>query len=262
MTELNKRVAIISGGATYIGESIARCFKEAGLRVVIADINKDAGQAIVSRLGSDVLFVPTDISEDEAIDRCIDTALEQFGQIDYFVSMACTYLDKGLDSSRKDWTTALNLNVISGGIFAQKVTAKIKPQSSGAVVFLSSTSARVAQADCLLYAIAKAAILGMTRNLALLLSKDGVRVNCVLPGWTWSTPIIDATGGDRAKADEVAKDFHLTGRVVEAEEVARAVNFLCSEAASGITGVELPVDGGYLTLGPEGKVNNESKLAE
>ena len=262
MTEKNNRVAVISGGATFIGECIAKEFINSGLNVVIADINADDGHDIAKRLDPQTVFIPTDITNDEDIENCIDETLRQFGRIDYFVSMACTYLDKGLESSRNDWTTAMDINVISGGVFAQKVAEKMQSESTGAIVFFSSTSAKVAQADCLLYAVAKAAILGMTRNLALLLSSDGIRVNCVLPGWTWSTPIMEATGSDRLKADKIAKPYHLAGRVIDAEEVARTVNFLCSNAASGITGTEIPVDGGYLSLGPEAKTNNESKLAD
>ncbi len=258
----SNKIALISGGATFIGECIAEEFIKIGINVVIADVNTDTGIEITKRLGQQSVFIQTDITSDTAIDKCIDHVMEQFGRIDYFVSMACTYLDNGLESTRDDWITAMNVNVISGGVFAQKVSTQMRQQKSGTIVFFSSTSAKVAQADCLLYAVAKSAILGMTRNLAFLLSQDGIRVNCVLPGWTWSTPMIDATGGNRAKADEIAKPFHLAGRVVDAKEVARVVTFICSEAASGITGAEIPIDAGYLTMGPEAKKNNESKLAE
>ena len=262
MIDKNRKVAVISGGATLIGESIAGEFRQSGVNVVIADHSADVGENIEQRLGSGILYIRTDITDDIAVDECITRTLEKYGRIDYLVSMACTYLDRGLESERTDWKSALDINVISGGIFAQKVAVRMRNQGSGAIVFFSSTSAKVAQADCLLYAVSKAAILGLTRNLALLLSDDAIRVNCVLPGWTWSTPIRDATGDDRAKADKIAKPFHLAHRVVNAEEVARTVCFLCSDAASGITRAEVPIDGGYLTLGPEGKTNNESRLAE
>lgn len=262
MIDGNRKVAIISGGATLIGESIANEFRHSGVNVVIADNNADAGRNIEQRSETGIRFICTDITVDAAIDECIDRVLQTYGRIDYLVSMACTYLDRGLESGRADWKSALDINVISGGIFAQKVAVVMRKQEAGAIVFFSSTSARVAQADCLLYAVSKTALLGLTRNLALLLSADGIRVNCVLPGWTWSSPIRDATGDDRVKADEIAGPFHLAGRVIDAEEVARTVNFLCSDAASGITGAEIPVDGGYLTLGPEGKTNNESKLTK
>lgn len=256
------KVAIISGGATLLGEAIAVEFLRSGGQVVFADKSVERGHEIAGRLGSGALFVETDISRDSDIDRCIDQIVEKFGRIDCLVSMACTYIDHGLASSRENWKEALEVNVISGGVFAQKVAARMRGRASGAIVFFSSTSAKVAQADCLVYAVAKAAILGMTRNFAMLLAADGIRVNCVLPGWTWSSPIRDATGGDRAKADRIGAPFHLLGRIVSAEEVAKTAVFLCSDAASGITGAEIAVDGGYLAMGPEGKVNNESALAK
>lgn len=262
MNNKYKKVVIISGGATLLGEAIAREFVNSGAAVVIADRNAKSGQDITEQFGSAACFVETDIRLDQEIDECLDYTIDRFGRIDCLVSMACTYLDNGLASNRENWKEALEINVISGGLFAQKVAAKMKGHNQGAFVFFSSTSGRVAQADCLLYAVAKTAILGMARNLAMLLSADGIRVNSVLPGWCWSTPVQKATGDDRARADQVGAPFHLLGRIINAEEVARTVAFLCSDAASGITGAEVPVDGGYLTMGPEAKVNNESKLTK
>ncbi len=91
----------------------------------------------------------------------------------------------------------------------------------------------------------------MTRLQAAQLAEHGIRVNCVSPGWTWSDPIAMCVNGDRAKADEAGALMHPQGKIGDQLDVANACLFLCSDAAKHITGIDLPVDGGYMTLGPE-----------
>lgn len=184
------------------------------------------------------------------------------GGIDYLVNVACTYLDNGLASSREEWQTALDVNIISGAIFVQKVMPHMKKRGGGAVVNFGSISGKRAQPGRLLYAAAKAGIIGITRNEALLLANDNIRVNSVSPGWTWSNVIREFSGDNREKADRVAEPFHLSGRTVDPSEVAKSVVFLCSDAASGINGTDLAVDGGYTAIGPEQKVDKLPQLAE
>ncbi len=124
-------------------------------------------------------------------------------------------------------------------------------KNKGAIVNFGSISARVAQTGRWLYPVSKAAILQLTRNQAMDLAPDGIRVNAVSPGWTWSNIMDELTGGDRAKTDKVAAPFHLLERVGDPEEVAQAVLFLCSDEASFITGTDIRVDGGYTAMGPE-----------
>ena len=102
----------------------------------------------------------------------------------------------------------------------------------------------------------------LTRNAAMTLAPDRIRVNTVSAGWTWSGPIERATKGDRTKADRIARDYHPLGRVADAREVAQAVLFLCSDEASFITGTDLAVDGGYAMTGPDGGKPAMGRLAE
>lgn len=262
MTDLSGKVAIVSGGATLIGEKVAKAFVEAGAQVVLADINSEDGNKVASELGDKAIFIHTDITIDADIDNCLGETISNFGGVDYLVNVACTYLDNGVASLRDEWLTALNVNVVGGAIFTQKVAAEMKKRGGGAIVNFGSIAAKRAQADRMLYAVSKAAILGMTRNQALLLADDRIRVNSVSPGWTWSNVIRDFSGHDRKKADGVAEPFHINGRLIDAEEVASAVVFLCSDAASGINGSDLAVDGGYTAIGPEQKTDKVSQLAD
>ena len=262
MSETDYKVAIVSGGATLIGQKIVEAFHARGVRVVIADINVSDGEAFASGFDDSVIFQLTDITVDSQIDACIARTLEAFDRLDYLVNVACTYLDNGAASTREEWLTALDVNVVGAMIFTQKAQVEMQSRGGGAVVNFGSIAAKRAQPGRMLYSTSKAAILGMTRCQALAFAGSGVRVNSVSPGWTWSNVIRDLSSNNRTKADAVAEPFHLEGRLVDAEEVAETVVYLCSDAASGINGTDIAVDGGYTAIGPEQKTDKVSKLAE
>jgi len=246
------KTAIVSGGATSIGAAVARAFHAEGTAVVIADVAEEPGRALAAALGPKALYHRTDVTCDADIAACVAAAVAAFGGIDFLVNGAVTYLDKGLQSTRAEWLEALNLNLVSGALFVQAAAPEMKKRGGGAVVNFSSVAGKFGQAGRALYPAAKAAILQLTRSEAMELAPHRIRVNALSPAWTWSAPIERATGGDRAKADRVATDYHPLGRVADAEEVARAVLYLCSDDASFITGIDLPVDGGYHMTGPDG----------
>jgi hypothetical protein len=251
MTDLSGKVAIVTGGATLIGAKVVEAFDAAGAKSTVADINVEDGEALAKRIGDSVIFTNTDITDDDALDACIAETVERFGGIDFVVNVACTYLDNGIDSTRAEWLEALNTNVVGGAILVQKVMPHMQERGGGAVVNYASISGKVAQPGRMLYAVSKAAILGMTRNQAAHLAPHNIRVNSVSPGWTWSNVIKQLSGDDRAKTDRVAAPLHMLGRAGNAEEVANTVLFLCSDQASFITGTDIAVDGGYTALGPE-----------
>jgi NAD(P)-dependent dehydrogenase (short-subunit alcohol dehydrogenase family) len=262
MADLTNKVAIVSGGATMIGWTTAQALRDAGSRVVLADIAEDEGERVATELGPDVVFRSTDVTDDEQIDACIAAAISEFGGIDCLVNVACTYLDNGVDSSRDEWLTALNVNLVGGAIFVQKVVPHMRERGGGAIVNFGSISGKLAQPGRMLYSVSKAGIIGMTRNQALALAPDNIRVNSVSPGWTWSNIIRDISGDNRGKADHVASPLHPIGRLVDPGEVGATVAYLCSGDASGITGTDIAVDGGYTAMGPERMEDQVSKLAE
>jgi NAD(P)-dependent dehydrogenase (short-subunit alcohol dehydrogenase family) len=262
MTSLANKVAIVSGGATLIGAKAAEALVNQGAKVVITDINEPDGQRWANLLGPNVKFVRTDVTNDAELDRLIEATVERFDGIDFIVNVASTYLDNGIASTRHEWLDAINVNLVSGAMLVQKSLPYLQKRPGAAIVNYASVAGKCAQPGRMLYAASKAAILQLTRNQALLLSPYGIRVNSVSPGWIWSNVMDQLTAGDRSKADSVAEAFHMLGRTGDPEEVAQAVVFLCSQAASFITGTDIAVDGGYTALGPEQKSDAFSRLTE
>jgi NAD(P)-dependent dehydrogenase (short-subunit alcohol dehydrogenase family) len=244
------KVAIVTGAATGIGQTTAEVLAAEGAKVVVADIDAAGGEATVAAIcakGGVAVFVPADISKETDAQRISDEAVRNFGRIDILVNNAATFVLKGFDASVEDWQRSLGVNVIGTALVTKHAVEPMK-KNGGAIVILASISSFVAQPNFFAYSATKAALLQMTRNMALDLGPHKIRVNCVCPGTILTAASyrhMERVGMtlEQFNAEEGAKTF--LGRIGQTREVAAAILFLASDEASYITGASLLVDGGY-----------------
>jgi NAD(P)-dependent dehydrogenase (short-subunit alcohol dehydrogenase family) len=251
---LADKVALVTGAADGIGAATAELFAEEGAAVVLGDIDDAGGAATCARIvnaGGQAVFVHADISDETQAASLAAAAEQRFGRLDILVNNAAAFVLKGLDATRADWQRSLDVNVIGTSMVTRAAADVMSRHGGGAIVNLASISSFVAQPQFVTYSATKAAILQMTRNLALDLAPSKIRVNCVCPG----TILTRASRDHMARVGMTLDEFvaaeapkHLLNRVGDPREVAYAILFLASDEASFITGTHLMVDGGYTAV--------------
>jgi len=248
---LEGKVAILTGAATIFGIAVALELTEQGAKLFLVDIDEVGLMKALNQCGDAASGLLIDITNDAGIAEIVSATAAQWGRIDLLINLACSYADSGADSTREEWLSTLNVNVASAALLAQAVHPHMAKSGGGSIVNLTSISSKIAQIGRWTYPVSKAAMVQLTRNMALDYAPDHIRVNSVSPGWTWSAIMDSLSAGNREKTDAVAAPFHLTQRVGDPREVARVIAFLCSDAASVVTGADWAADGGYSAMGPE-----------
>lgn len=256
MPEFHSSVAVITGGASGIGRATAQAFVERGAHAVLVDRDGDLARRTASELGAATVCAG-DVSREADCRAAADAARAVGMPVRWLVNCAASFLAKGENATSDDWDLCLSVNVKGSALMASAVVPLIRQAGGGAIVNTASISGWIAQPNRWTYNATKGAILALTRGQALDLARDGIRVNSVSPGTIWTPELDRMTGGDRGRWEPIFGPHHILGRTGEPSEVASAILFLCSDAASFITGEDLRVDGGYLAQGhdrPEGAI--------
>jgi len=249
------KVALVTGATHGIGLSIAIELLKEGALVVAAGLPADVedGHKAFSAAGfQDVLILSGDLSSSAFCSELVSKAVERYGKISFLVNNAFSFLSKGIDSTPEDWQRVMSVGPIAFALLTQLCAAQMKIHGGGSIVNISSISSWVAQPNRWTYNSAKGAVAQLTRCSALDLAPLGIRVNSVSPGWTWTREVDKACSGDRESRIKEWGAYSMLERLAFTIEISRPVLFLLSDDASFITGTDLPVDGGYNALGPEG----------
>jgi 3alpha(or 20beta)-hydroxysteroid dehydrogenase len=255
--KLSEKVAIVTGGASGIGEATVRLLHDEGATVVIADINFEAATKLAAAIGHDavvcvgqeVIACQLDVSQEQEWTACVDDVVSRYGQVDILVNNAGigtggAVIDEPIEGHRR----ALDVNVTGVWLGMRAVLPAMYQQQSGSIVNISSIDGLVGIAQLTTYTATKFAVTGMTKSVALEVGSKGVRVNSVHPGFI-STPLFNKPSPGKSQRYEEAIARQPIARAGTPQEVAKAILFFASDDSSFCTGTSLVVDGGH-TAGP------------
>ncbi|MCM3634784.1 glucose 1-dehydrogenase [Paenibacillus camelliae] len=240
MGRLANKVAIVTGGARGMGASHARRFVEEGAKVVITDLNAEAGQALASELGENAMFVQQDVTSSQDWERVVTEAEKAFGPVNILVNNAGISVASSFEAmTEEQYRKIIDINQVSVFLGMKTVLPSMKKTENGSIVNISSINGLVAGAVG--YTDSKFAVRGMSKAAAIEFAKYGIRVNSVHPG-VIETPMVSE--GDAVEQIKQFAKFIPLQRIAQSEEITNLVLFLASDESSYSTGAEFVADGG------------------
>ena len=248
MTNLEGRVAFVTGGARGIGRACVERLQTAGAAVAFCDVDDEAGREVAGLLAhraTPVEFVHCDVTSEDQVGRAMSSTLERFGTVDVLVANAG--IDAPFDAatmSEQEWESFFAIDLKSVWLCAKHALPQMRERRRGSIVTIASIHAFVTSKGKFPYAAAKSGVVGLTRALALDEAKHGIRVNAVCPGYTRTRMLGLESTDDPAATERDMAAIHPLGRIGEPIEIANVVAFLASDEASFITGASILVDGG------------------
>jgi NAD(P)-dependent dehydrogenase (short-subunit alcohol dehydrogenase family) len=236
--ELDGKVAIVTGGASGLGRATVELFAAEGAKVVIADVNTEAGNALAQELGDAARFTATDVSDADQVQAMVDTAVEQFGGLDVLFNNAGVGapMTGFLQDDLGGFSHEMNVNVFGVMVGTQRAARYMKDHGGGSIINNSSLAGLVAGPGLVTYRVAKAAVVHFTKVAAVDLGPFGIRVNCVAPAHI-------ETNITTYEMSPVVKYTQPLPRRGQPDDVAQAVLYLAGDRAAQVSGAILPVDG-------------------
>jgi NAD(P)-dependent dehydrogenase (short-subunit alcohol dehydrogenase family) len=247
------RVVLVTGGARGIGRAAVELFAMEGASVALLDLDRHEAEAVAAGIcagGRRALALAVDVGDSSAVTDAIDHCVRTFGRLDVLVSNAGIHFSRAIDKYTDEEIDRLLSTNLKGTLYSIRAAVPKLRDTRGSIVSVSSMTGLVGQDRGAVYVATKGAIISLTKALALELAPDGIRVNCVCPAGV-DTPLMRqwaATLPDPEAVLRTQAGMHLTNRLATAEEIAGVIVFLASPAASFMTGVAVPVEGGA-TLG-------------
>lgn len=244
------KIALVTGGSSGIGRATALAFAREGAKVVIGDIQVEGGERTLQAIkeaGGDAILVKTDVTRPDQVEALIKRAVETYGRLD------CAFNNAGFegaqaptaDYTEEDWDHVISINLKGVWLCMKYEIPQMLKQGSGAIVNTASSAGLVGFRTAPAYTAAKHGVVGLTKTAALDYAPAGIRINAVCPG-VIRTPMLERLTGGRPKLEAWLLAQEPVGRAGTPEEVAEAVVWLCSDAASFVTGHPMAVDGGFV----------------
>ena len=250
---LRDRVAVITGAGGGIGGACARRLAQEGAQVIVTDIRSDVAEQTVERLRAEGLActgAPCDVRDPDDIAQLVALVMERHGRIDILHNNAGVLIPgTALSQTLDDWDLHYAVNVRGMLLMSRAFIPIMQGQGSGVIVNTASISGMVGEPNLAAYDSSKGAVINLTRQLAVEYARDGIRVNCICPGWVdtgFNDPIFEQAGMDAAAVAAMVEEWVPMNRQASAEDIAPSVAFLCSDDAAYITGHALVIDGGLM----------------
>lgn len=251
--EMQGKVALITGGASGLGLAAAETFVREGITVVLADLRADVAEAQAARLGGTSLGVGVDVADESAVRALVETTVARCGRLDVLINSAGIpdTFQPTVDQDTADFRRLVDVHLGGTYMMCKAAAPQMLRQGKGSIINLSSIAGVLGLSRRNAYSAAKAGISMMTRTLGCEWAARGVRVNAIAPGYMLTPFLQRLIDEGKLDADGVRRRTP-AGRLGAAEHIADAMLFLASDRAEFITGVTLPVDGGYMAWGAVG----------